>query len=78
MASVASCSASTTSASSTPPGATAGGRGGSSCSGSSSSSGHGAGLIDGKFKIKRKIDYGSFSDIYIGKNVTDGEVRAKV
>ena len=34
-------------------------------------------LVSGKYRLVRKIGSGSFGDIYLGINVTNGEVRAQ-
>lgn len=35
-------------------------------------------IVGGKYRLIRKIGSGSFGDIYLGLNVTNGEVRATV
>lgn len=32
--------------------------------------------VGGKYRLVRKIGSGSFGDIYLGVNITNGEVRA--
>lgn len=34
-------------------------------------------IVGGKYRLVRKIGSGSFGDIYLGINVTNGEVRGK-
>ncbi len=34
--------------------------------------------VGGKYKLVRKIGSGSFGDIYLGVNLTNGEVRASL
>ena len=33
--------------------------------------------VGGKYRLVRKIGSGSFGDIYLGVNITNGEVRQK-
>jgi len=35
-------------------------------------------LVNGKYRLIRKIGSGSFGDIYLGINVSNGEVSRKV
>lgn len=35
-------------------------------------------IVGGKYRLMRKIGSGSFGDIYLGINVSNGEVRASV